>query len=106
MKRLVIVIGVSMLAGCGGGGSSAPFVGAPAPGTSATPTPSVTATPTPGATATPTPGATATPTPGATATPAPTALAVSPSSLQFTATGYALSFGATEAGYTGALTAT
>jgi hypothetical protein len=41
-----------------------------------------------------------------TATPTPAALAVSPSSLQFTAAGYALSVAATEAGYAGALTAT
>ncbi|MDB5042428.1 MAG: hypothetical protein JWN27_3154 [Candidatus Eremiobacteraeota bacterium] len=98
MRRIVIAIGVSVLAGCSGGGSSTPFVAAPTLG--------ATGTPTPGATATPTPGATATPTPGATATPTPAALAVSPPSLQFTATGYALSFAATEAGYSGALTAT
>jgi hypothetical protein len=90
MRRILIVIGLSVLAACGGGGSSTPFVGAPAPTTSVTPTPGVTATPTPGVTATPTPAA----------------LAVSPSSLQFTATGYALPFAATEAGYAGALTAT
>lgn len=82
MRRIVIVIGLSVLAACGGGGSSAPFVGVPTNATSATPTPVVTATP----------------------TPAP--LTISPSSLQFTATGYALPFAATEAGYAGALTAT
>jgi hypothetical protein len=49
---------------------------------------------------------TATPTPVVTATPTPAPLAVSPLSLQFTATAYALSFTASEAGYAGALTAT
>jgi hypothetical protein len=48
---------------------------------------------------------TATPTPVVTATPTPAPLAVSPPSLQFTTTGYALLFAATEAGYSGALTA-
>jgi hypothetical protein len=47
-----------------------------------------------------------TPTLGASGTPGPSALVVSPASLQFTATGYALSFAATEAGYSGTLTAT
>jgi hypothetical protein len=130
MRRIVIVIGLSMLAACGGGGSSTPFVGAPTPGASATPTPGASATPTPGASATPTPGTSTTPTPGATATPmpgvtatptptltvtpapvvtattTPAPLAVSPPSLQFTATGYALLFAATEPAYAGALTAT
>jgi hypothetical protein len=98
MRRIVIVIGLSVLAACGGGGSSTPFVGGS--------TPVASATPMPGPAATPTPGATATPTPGATATPTPALLAVSPPSLQFTATAYALSFAASEAGYAGALTAT
>jgi hypothetical protein len=90
MRRIVIVIGLFVLAACGGGGSSTPFVGAPTPATSATPTPATSASPTSVVTATP--------------TPAP--LAVTPPSLQFTATGYALPFAATEAGYAGALTAT
>jgi hypothetical protein len=121
MRRIVLVIGLSLLTACGGGASSPPFVAAPtpgvtatpAPGVTATPTPVVTATPAPGVTATPTPvvtatpapGVTATPTPMVTATPAPAPLVVSPSSLQFTATAYALLFTASEAGYSGALTA-
>jgi hypothetical protein len=78
----------------------------PTAGPTATPTAAPTATPTAAPTATPTPAPTATPTPAPTATPTPAPLTLSAATVSLTSPGQNAPFTVSEAGYSGALSAT
>lgn len=93
-ESLVLIALATLLAGCGGGGSSSSSVPITVP--TQAPTSSPTATPTPMPTATPT------------AAPAPGPVALSPSSLSFGALGatYAVTVTASESNFTGAFAVT